>query len=1062
MLLATELFGLALAAAAQPATSAALPLEPARQLETEVTEGTWMSVDVSPDGRKILFDLLGDIYLLDTSGGNAEPLLLGMAFESQPVWSPDAERIAFVSDRGGNENVWVAQSDGTRAEAISDLDDNTEFASPSWSADGRFVYASRIRPDIGAYELWMYDAKGGSGVKITEAGAGKPKDRRYNALGAAASKDGRFLYYAARAGEFEDHLSLPAWHIARRDLRTGREDVVVTAQGSAMRPVLSPDDTQLVYATRFDGETGLRIRDLVNGDDRWLVWPVQHDQQEAWPSMDLMPRYDFTPDGEAVIFTRDNRLASVTVADSRTSALPFRAELSMPIGPSLRVEIEPETGPVRARLIQAPTQSPHGRQVAFSALAHVYVMDLAGGAPERLTDADMPEFQPAWSPDGRSIAYASWIPAGGHLWRAPVGRRGRPERVTRAPAYWSDPVYTPDGDHLLALRSSQHARLHVALEFGQFRQVDVVRLPAGGGEAELITSGVYAGPPQFGPEPDRVYLYGPQGLVSFRLDGSDRREHLRVTGPGFYFQDERVPVDDLRISPDGQWALAQIVSQLHLIAVPPPDGDMFAVDLGSPTLAHRTLTGVGADFIGWTDDGRSITWSTGSTFYRRALETIDFDGKDRASTAPVDSFPAHIEVPRDVPQGRIVLRGATVLTMRGDEIIEDADVLVRNNRIAAVGKRGSLDLPESTEVRKLDGRFLMPGFIDTHAHWADIRRGILDLESYGFLANLAFGVTAGLDVSPLSIDMLAYQDLIDAGLMLGPRAWSTGPAVFSYNEFETKDDVVDVLTRYRDHYRTRNLKAYRTGNRRQRQWVAQAARELGVMPTTEGALNLKLDLTQAIDGFAGNEHALPTVPLGEDVIALFVHTRMSYTPTLVIGQGGPPAMSFFITRSELHDESKIARFLPHFVIDAKARRTHWYADEEYLYPQVATGAAEIRRAGGLLGVGSHGELQGITYHWEMQALAAGGLEPREVLQAATIGSAEVIGRSSDLGSIEAGKLADLIVLEQNPLEDITNTLSLELVMKNGRLYDADTLDEVWPRQRPLPPLWFWNEHPAAE
>jgi hypothetical protein len=397
--------------------------------------------------------------------------------------------------------------------------------------------------------------------------------------------------------------------------------------------------------------------------------------------------------------------------------------------------------------------------------------------------------------------------------------------------------------------------------------------------------------------------------------------------------------------------------------------------------------------------------------------------------------------------------------MKGDEVIENADVVVVDNRIAAVGKRGAVAVPPGAEIRDLGGKFILPGFVDVHMHWGEVRRGVLDLENWGFLATLAYGVTTGLDVSPLSIDMLAYQDLVDAGFTIGPRVYSTGPAVFSYNEFASEQEVQDVLSRYTEHYRTRNLKEYRTGNRRQREWVAQAAHDLGIMPTAEGALDMKLDLTQVQDGLAGSEHALTAVPLFDDVVQLFARTRDSYTVTLQIGNGGPPAQNHFLSTSSPHDDSKLNRFMPHYVIDQKDQRVDWFRPEQYLFPRIAQGAAKIMRAGGLIGVGSHGEVKGLGYHWELQALAAGGMTPREILRAATLDSSEVIGRDAELGSLEPGKFADLIVLDKNPLEDIRNTLSLRQVMKNGRLYDADTLDEVWPRQRPLRPLWFWGEVP---
>jgi hypothetical protein len=397
--------------------------------------------------------------------------------------------------------------------------------------------------------------------------------------------------------------------------------------------------------------------------------------------------------------------------------------------------------------------------------------------------------------------------------------------------------------------------------------------------------------------------------------------------------------------------------------------------------------------------------------------------------------------------------------MRGEEVLANADVVVVDGRIAAIGRSGEVKVPPDATIKDVSGQFLLPGFVDTHAHWFSIRREILDLQHWAFLANLAYGVTSGLDVQTFTVDAFAYQDMIDAGLMLGPHAWSTGPGVFVNSALDSREEAVAVLTRYRDYYRTRNIKSYMVGGRRQRQLMTDAAREIGMMPTTEGASDLWLNVTHAIDGFSGNEHTLPVSPLHEDIIKLYADTRISYTPTLSVMYGGWPALDEFIINGRPQDDAKLARFTPPDVVKELLRNRHWMPHEAQTYQSFARDAARIQRAGGLVGIGSHGEVQGLGYHWEMQAYASGGATPREVLQAATIGSAEDIGRMKETGSLEPGKFADILVLEKDPLADIRNTLSLLQVMKNGRLYDANTLDEVWPRQRPLERLWFQGDAP---
>jgi len=774
------------------------------------------------------------------------------------------------------------------------------------------------------------------------------------------------------------------------------------------------------------------------------------------------------------------------------------------LGPKLDFPRKVEEGPVKVRLIQDAVESPDGKKLAFSALTHLYVMDIPGGKPQRLTSGNAKEFQPVWSPDGKWIAYVTWSAAGGEIWKV-AASGGAPKLLTENSAFYSDPVWPPDGDRIVALRGNAYDRDNSTFDFGVAGSPDLIWLPADGGPANLIIPARGAGKPHFTHEKDRIYLYTEGGLISLRYDGTDRRTHLQVKAPPLGFSDEPGPADEVRVSPDGNWVLAHIMNQLYVTAMPVVGGEAPTIMITTASVPTKKLTDIGADYFAWADDGKTITWAVGASFFRQPLSAISFEPPkeekkegekkeeakkegDKKEAAQVDAkkdetkkdeqaekkpekfkeqentveeFAVNLEFPRKTPKGTVVLRGATVITMKGDEVLKNADIVVENNRIKSVGARGSV--PAGAKVFDVNGKTITPGFVDTHAHWFEIRRGILDTQNWNFLANVAYGVTAGLDVQTATNDMFAYQDLVDTGEIIGLRAFSTGPGVFSDNNFQSVEEVKGVLTRYKKYYGTPNIKSYVVGNRKQRQFMVQASKELEMMPTTEGALDLKLNLTHVIDGFHGNEHTLPITPLYKDVIQMFAQSGIAETPTLIVNYGGPFGEDYWYLNTEVHDNAKLNHFTPHKVIDEKTkRRPGWFRKDEFAFPKLSAQMAKLVRAGGLVGVGSHGQLQGLGYHWEMWMLASGGMTPLEVLRCATVNGSRIIGRPADLGSIEPGKLADLVIMDKNPLDDIHNTNTIHWVMKNGELFEGDTLNEVWPEQKKLEPLWFWNDYDAPK
>ena len=425
---------------------------------------------------------------------------------------------------------------------------------------------------------------------------------------------------------------------------------------------------------------------------------------------------------------------------------------------------------------------------------------------------------------------------------------------------------------------------------------------------------------------------------------------------------------------------------------------------------------------------------------------------------------------RDTPRSSVVLRGGRAITMKGKEIIDNADVVVQDNRITAVGARGTVQVPANARIIDVSGKTVMPGFVDTHYHPQWLTPNIHTNQVWQYLATLAYGTTTTRDPQTASTDFLSYGDRVETGEVVGPRIYTTGPGVFSSEQIKDLDHARTILKRYAQYYDTKTLKMYMTGNRQQREWVIMAAKELGLMPTTEGGLDYKLDITHGLDGYPGVEHTLPITPKFDDVFEWYKATQLTNSPTLIVEYGGPFGEGWFYQSEDLLHDAKLKHFTHPVDFDTKVRRrgvgnspgpAGFAVKEEYAMWQHAQDVAKTVAAGGRIGVGSHGQLQGLGMHWEIWLLQSGGLSQHDALRSATIVGAEAIGMGQDLGSLEPGKLADVIVLDKDPLVDIRNTNTVKYVMKNGRMYDANTLDEVYPRQRKLAAQQWMSGGPSV-
>ncbi len=1034
-----------------------LPLKTTRVVEFATDEGTWISVDVSPDGQQIVFDLLGDLYLLPIGGGEARRITNGPTWDTQARFSPDGKSILFVSDRGGGDNLWLIRPDGSDPRAVT-KEKKFLMGSPAWSPDGNYLAVRRGESSLDLNELWLYHKDGGNGIQLTR--------REGPTRGVASpffSPDGKYIYFSGSTQGHVYNSDLGHFQVRRLNRDTGQVETLTGHYGGGLRPVLSPDGRYLVYGSRHDAKTGLRIRDLANGAEQWLIYPIDRDEQEGFYCADVMPGYTFTPDGRAVVLSYGGKIHKIEVATHNDTLIPFTAQVRQELGPRVLFTRRLEQGPVTVKQVRWPNQSADGRRLVFSALGKIWIMDLPSGTPRRLTQSSAREYAPSFSPDGRWIAYVSWSDKeGGHLWKVSADG-GAPQQLSRAPAYYHSPSWSLDGRKIVFVMGSAQAWLAQNPNDKQ----EIRWVAAEGGDSHLIVDSPISSPsggfgargnvvqqPTFSADGQRVYYLDYEAappafrgvapslmLRSVNLDGSDAKLRLRIRGAA-----QAVP------SPDESWVAFTHLGNAYLTPMPrSSDGPTVDLEASSP-LPVRALTNEGADDLDWQDGGRTLTWGFTNHFYRVGREEA-LRGQKVEEVKPAQ-FTISLQVPRRIPQGKVALRDARIITMRGDEVIPRGDIVVENNRIVAVGPAGKVEIPADATVLNVRGKTIMPGLIDLHDHIHPIRE-IIPERNWSLAAHLAYGITTSFDPSADNNAVFGSSEMVEAGELLGSRIQSTGTALnVRAAKIESLEDARHIVRRYKEHGAIA-LKEYLQPRRIQRQWIMMAAQEEGLNVSADGGGHLAFDMTHALDGFTGFEHSIPVVPLYKDVIELMARSKTFYDPTLIVELVGPWGQHFFRQNTNLHDDAKLRRFTAHEDLDRRTRRRLLALDDDYRFVQAAQAAAAIIRGGGYAVLGGHGEQQGLSTHWELWIFNMGGLSPHEALRAGTLSAAECLGMQADLGSLEPGKLADLVVLNSNPLDNIRKSTDVFYVMKNGELFEGETMNQVWPEKKPFE-KFFWQ------
>ncbi|RMA64679.1 amidohydrolase family protein [Ulvibacter antarcticus] len=1025
-------------------------------------EGTWMNLDVSPNGQSIVFDMLGDIYSMPISGGKAKVLRKGIPFEVQPRFSPDGQKISFTSDAGGGDNIWVMNVDGSDAKQVT-KEDFRLLNNAFWMPDGNSFVARKhftSRRSLGAGEMWQYHITGGEGLQLTER-----KNDQQDVNEPWISSDGKYMYYCEDVypgGNFQYNKdpNSQIYEIKRYSFEDGKIETITGGPGSAMRSTLSRDDKKMAFVKRVREKTVLYIHDLETGEEWPIYDELNKDQSETWAIFGTYPNFSWMPNNTEIVFWSGGKLHKIDIDSRQITNIPFSVDVHIDLAKTVHFDTPIETESFTPKMIRHTVTSPNEKLIIFNALGYLWKKELPNGTPVRLTKGTDFEFEPQFSPNGNDIVYVVWNDIEkGAIFKIPsVG--GTPEKLTSTKGIYRTPSYSPDGRTIVFRK--EEGNTDQGISFTKNPGIYTMN-SFGKNEEKINDKGQF---PLFNKTGDRIFLqtggtyFGEKtkSLISVNLQGDDEKIHITSN-----YANRLVP------SPDNKWIA---FTNLHKVFLAPLvlNGRTVDLDNNSKSVPVSQIAKDAGISIHWSPDSKKVMWTLGDEYFSNEVKNRFTFLPGSPETVPemtTEGIKIGLNASVDKPSGRIAFANARIITMDGDKVIENGNIIIKNNKIETIGDAATTPIPSDAKIYLSLGKTIMPGMVDAHAHIGAFRSGLTTQQNWQFMANLAFGVTTSHDPSANTETVFALSELQKSGGLTGPRIYSTGFILYGADgDFKavinSLEDAESSIRRTKA-FGAKSVKSYNQPRRDQRQQVLQAAREMQINVVPEGGSTFYHNMTMIIDGHTGVEHNIPVAPVYKDVKEIWGKSGTGYTPTLIVNYGGLNGEYYYYQRDKVWENEKLLNFTPRSIIDSRSRHRTMVPEKEYEngHILVSKTAKELSDSGVKVNMGAHGQLQGLGAHWETWMLAAGGMSNLEALKTATINSAQYIGAGNDIGSLEEGKLADLIVFSKNPLEDIENTQYIDKVMVNGRLYDAETMDEMGNTIKERLPF-FWEMDKASE
>ncbi len=1018
----------------------------------DTRQGTWMSLDVSPDGSVLAFDLLGDIYTMPIGGGKATNISAGHNWDMQPRWSPDGKSIAFTSDRKGGDNIWVMKSDGTDAKQITS-ESFRLMNNPSWSPDGTMIAAKKhftTQRSLGTGEIWLYHINGGKGVQVVK----RPSKAHQKELGEPTfAPDGKSIYYTQNITPgstfiYAQDSNTELFRIKSVELASGKITDVAGGPGGAVTATPSPDGKTLAFVRRVRAQSRLFVRDLETGVERMIYADLDEDMQETWAVQGVYPNMDWTSDNKSVVFWSGGKINRIDVKSGKVSDIPFHVKDTRTIYKAKTFKTEVAADTFDTKMTRWASRSPDGASIVFESLGNLWIKK-GDAEPKRLTSDKGNHFElyPSWSPDGKWVYFTTWNDQTLSAIHRVKSGGGKSKVLSKTQGHYLNPVVSPDGKTLVFTKA-RGGRL-VSPDFGA--NPGIYTMPASGGDATFVTNNGRGA--HFGASSDRIYvsrtIKGKQALVSMDLDGERVRDHAHSS-----------LAREMKISPSGNHVA--FIENYHVFVSPLPTiGKPIEIGPKGKAMPIKKVSKDGGTFVNWSSDGSTVSWSIGPVF-----KSVSITDAYKEDFKPVESgVNLSMKVNSEKPSGLFALTGARIITMDDTEsVIEGGVILIEDNRIKAIGKVGEVKIPAGVKTIDMGGKTIMPGIIDIHAHGSYASNMIVPQQNWVNYATLALGVTTVHDPSNRASSVFAASEYSMAGKVLTPRMYSTAEIVYGakagvWAPVDGLDDALAHIRRLKAQGAI-SVKNYNQPRREQRQQVTEAARREGLNVVVEGGSLYHMDMNMVVDGNTGIEHTLPNQAIYDDVVQLWSQTNVGYTPTLLVGYGAINGEDYWYQHSQVWKHPILSKFVPPKVLQPRSVRRQAAPDADYGQFANAAMAKQLMDKGVIVNIGAHGQREGLGSHWEIWMFEQGGMSAMDSLKTATINPAKYMGLEEDLGSLEAGKLADLVIMNENPLDNIRNTDKVSHVMLNGRLYESGTLNEVMTGSHKSKPF-YWHGKPES-